>query len=165
MARYGQRLRQAQGLRPCARHLGSPLPQVVEGRHTPWTTRRATRLVLKQPMTQTDEDTPLMAHLKGQHADLAMAIELAQDVAALVRARQAARFDSWLARATASAVAPLRRFATGRRTDDEAVTAGRCRPWRNGPVAGQSNRVKRRKRSMVGRATIDLLSRRCLRAA
>jgi transposase len=129
------------------------------------TTRRATRLVLKQPMKQTAEDTQLMAHLKGQHGDLAVAIELAQDFAAIVRARQADRFDSWLARAIASAVAPLRRFATGLRTDYEAVKAGLCLPWSNGPVEGQINRLKMLKRSMFGRAKIDLLSQRFLRAA
>jgi transposase len=165
VARYVQRLRQAQGLRPRARHPGPTLPWVVAGRPTPLTTRRATRLVLKQPMKQTDEDTQLMAHLKGQHGDLAVAIKLAQDFAAIVRARQADRFDSWLARAIASAVAPLRRFATGLRTDYEAVQAGLCLPWSNGPVEGQINRLKMLKRSMFGRAKIDLLSQRFLRAA
>jgi transposase len=165
VARYVQRLCQAQGLRPRARRPGPTLPRVVEGRHTPLTTRRATRLVLKQPVKQTDEDTQLMAHLKGQHGDLAVAIELAQDLAAIVRARQADRFDSWLARATVSAVAPLRRFATGLRTDYEAVKAGLCLPWSNGPVQGQINRLKMLKRSMFGRAKIDLLSQRFLCAA
>jgi hypothetical protein len=35
------------------------------------------------------------------------------------------QFDSWLDRATASGVAPLRRFATGLRGDYEAVKAGK----------------------------------------
>jgi transposase len=165
VVRYVQRLRQAQGLRPRARHPGPTLPRVVEGRHTPLTTRRATRLVLKHPMKQTVEDTQLMTHLKGQHEDLAVAIALAQDFAAIMRARQADRFDSWLARATASAVAPLRRFATGLRADYEAVKAGLCLPWSTGPVEGQINRLKMLKRSMFGRAKIDLLSQRFLRAA
>jgi transposase len=121
--------------------------------------------VLKQPMKQTDEDTQLMAHLKGQHGDLAVAIELAQDFAAIVRTRQADRFDSWLARASASAVAPLRRFATGLRTDYEVVTAGLRLPWSNGPLEGQINRLKMLKQSMFRRAKIDLLSQRFLRAA
>jgi transposase len=164
-ARYVQRLRQAQGLRPRARRPGPTLPRMVERRHTSLTTRRATRLVLKQPMKQTDEDTQLMAHLKGQHGDLAVAIELAQDFAAIVRTRQADRFDSWLARASASAVAPLRRFATGLRTDYEVVTAGLRLPWSNGPLEGQINRLKMLKQSMFRRAKIDLLSQRFLRAA
>ena len=61
-----------------------------------------------------------------------------------------------------SAVAPLRRFATGLRADYEAVKAGLRLPWSNGPVEGQINRLKR---SMFGRAKLDLLSQRFLRAA
>jgi len=79
--------------------------------------------------------------------------------------RQPDRFDSWLDRATASGVAPLRRFATGLRADYEAVKAGITLRWSNGPVEGQINRLKMLKRSMFGRAKIDLLSRRFLLAA
>jgi transposase len=82
-----------------------------------------------------------------------------------VRERQPDRFDSWLAHATTSTVAPLRRFATGLRADDEAIKAGLRLPWSNGPVEGQINRLKMLKRSMFGRAKIDLLSRRFLLAA
>lgn len=165
VARYVQRLRQAQGLRPRARHSGRPLPRVVAGRHPPLTTRRATRMVLKQPIKRTAEDTQLIAHLKDQHGELATAIDLAQDFAAIVRERQPDRFDSWLAHATMSAVAPLRRFATGLRADYEAVKAGLRLPWSNGPVEGQINRLQMLKRSMFGRAKLDLLSQRFLRAA
>ena len=38
-------------------------------------------------------------------------------------------------------------------------------PWSTGPVEGQINRLKMLKRSMFGRAKLDLLSRRLLRAA
>jgi transposase len=44
MARYAQRLRQAQGLQPREQRLGQTLPRVVESQHRPLTTRRATRL-------------------------------------------------------------------------------------------------------------------------
>jgi transposase len=42
-----------------------------------------------------------------------------------------------------------------------AVTLG----WSNGPVEGQINRLKMLKRTMYGRADLDLLSRRFLLAA
>ena len=165
MARYAQRLRQAQGLRPREQRPGQTLPRVVESPHRPLTTRRATRLVLKRPEQRTDADTQLLAHLESQHRDLAGAIELAQDFCAIVRQRQANRFDEWLARAVASGVAPLRRFATGLRADYEAVKAGLRLPWSNGPVEGHINRLKMLKRQMFGRATLDLLSQRFLCAA
>jgi transposase len=95
----------------------------------------------------------------------AVAIDLAQDLCTLVRTRQADRFDDWRARAMASGVAALRRFATGLQVDDEAVKASLMRPWSNGPVEGQIHRLQMLKRSMVGRAQLDLLSRRCLPVA
>jgi transposase len=137
----------------------------MEGRHKPLTTRPATRLVLRQSGQRTDDDAQLVAQLQAQHQDLAVVIDLTQDFCNIVRERQADRFDHWLARAVASAVAPLQRLATGLRTDYEAVKAGFRLPWSNGPVEGHINRSKMLKRSMFGRATLDLLSQRFLLAA
>jgi transposase len=120
--------------------------------------------VLKHPRKRTDADTQLLTQLIAAHSTLAVAIPLAQDFAEIVRARQSDRFDSWLDRATASGVAPLRRFAIGLRGDYAAVKAGLTLNWSNGPVEGQMNRLKMLKRSMFGRAKIDLLSRRFLLA-
>jgi transposase len=164
-ARYVQRLRQAQGVTPHAQPLGPTLPLVVEVQQRPLTTRRATRMVLKPPMKRTAEDVQLMAHRKGRHSELAVAIDLAQDFTAIVREGQPDGFDSWLARAMASAVGPLQRFAAGLHADYEAVKAGIRLPWSNGPVEGHINRLKMLKRSMFGRAKLDLLSRRFLLAA
>jgi transposase len=165
VARYARRLRQAQGLQPGEKRPGHLLPLVVEWQHQPLTTRRATRLVLKRPMQRTDDDTQLIARLQAQHRDVAAAIALAQDFCAIVRARQADHFDDWLAHAFASGVAPLQRFAIGLRADYEAVKAGLMLPWSTGPVEGQINRLKMLKRSMFGRAKLDLLSQRFLPAA
>jgi transposase len=152
-------------LRPREQRPGHTLPLAVEVQQKPLTTRRATRLVLKRPLQRTDADTQCIAHLQDQHHALAVAIELALDFCTIVCERQADRFDHWLARAVASRVAPLRRFATGLRADYEAVKAGLMLPWSTGPVEGHTNRLKMRKRQMFGRAKIDLLSQRCLLAA
>ena len=165
VARYAQRLRQAQGLRPRERRPGQTLPGLVELQQRPLTTRRATRLVLKRPEHRSKADTQLLAHIEIQHRDLTEAIELAQNFCAIVRQRQADRFDDWLARAVASDVAPLRRFASGLRADYEAVKASMRLSWSTGPVEGHINRLKLLKRSMFGRAKLDLLSRRFLLAA
>jgi transposase len=45
------------------------------------------------------------------------------------------------------------------------VKAGLMPPWRDGPVEGHINRLKMLKRSMYGRAKLDLLSQRFLLAA
>jgi transposase len=65
----------------------------------------------------------------------------------------------------ASGGAALRRFATGLQADYAAVKASMRLPWSNGPVEGQINRLKMLKRSMFGRAKIDLLSQRFLHEA
>jgi transposase len=164
-ARDAPRLRQAQGLQPRERRLGRTLPRVVAASYQPLPTRRATRVVLKRPEHRTNGDRQLLAALERQHHDVTEAMGLAQDFGVIVRERQADRVDDWLARAVASGVAPLRRFAMGLRADDEAVKAGLRRPWSHGPGEGHTNRLKRLKRQMCGRATLDLLSRRFLLAA
>jgi transposase len=58
----------------------------------------------------------------------------------------------------------LQRFAQGLRDDYAAVKAGVTVPWSNGPVEGHINRLKLLKRQMFGRAHLDLLGRRLLRA-
>jgi transposase len=165
VARYARRRRQAPGVQPCEQRPSHTLPLVMEGQHKPLTTRRATRVVLKRPGQRTDADTTIITHLWAQHRDVAVAIELAQDFCTMVRERQADSFDQWLAQAVASGVAPLRRFATGLYADYEAVKAGLRLPWSNGRVEGHINRLKMLKRSMFGRAKMDLLSRRFLLAA
>jgi transposase len=165
VARYAQRLRPAQGVRPRARRLGQTLPRVAEAPYQPLTTRRATRLVLKRPEHRTTADPQLLAHLESHHHDVAEAMGLAQDFGASVRQRQAHRFDAWLTRAVASGVAPLQRLARGLLADYEAVNAGLRLPWSNGPVEGHITRLKLLKRQMFGRAKLDLLRRRFLRAA
>jgi transposase len=165
VARYARRLRQAQGLQPREQRPSHTLPRVVDTQQQPLTTRRATRMVLKRSEHRSEADAQLIAHLQTQHPDVAVAIDLAQDFCTLLRVRQADRFDAWLARAMASGVAALRRFATGLQADYDAVKASMLLPWSNGPVEGQINRLKMLKRQMFGRAKLDLLSRRFLLAA
>jgi len=50
-----------------------------------------------------------------------------------------------------------RTFVTGVQKDKDAVCAGLTLPWSNGPLEGNVNRLKLMKRSMYGRAEIDLL--------
>ncbi len=66
----------------------------------------------------------VIAHLQAQHSNVAVAIDLAQDFCTIVRERQVDRFDDWLARAVASRVAPLQRFATGLHAELSAAKAG-----------------------------------------
>jgi transposase len=128
------------------------------------TPRQATWLVLRPAERSTEQDHHQLAQLTTQAPELVEAVALAQDFASLVRQRQPAQLDPWLARAATSALAPFRRFAKGLREDYAAVKAGVTLPWSQGPIEGQINRLKMLKRQMFGRARLDLLARRFLLA-
>ena len=160
VAAYARRLRQAQGLPPGHRRPRQPLPRVAEPPCQQLTPRRATWLVLRREAQRTAAEAQQLAQLREQHAEVAEAIDLAQEFTQLVRQRQPESLDPWLQRATTSTLEALQRFATGLYEDYEAVKAGITLPWSTGPVEGHINRLKMLKRQMFGRAHLDLLSRR-----
>jgi transposase len=164
VAAYARRLRHAQGLAPGQRRPRRPLPRVAEPACQPLTPRRATWLVLRRETTRTAAEGQQLTQLHAQSAAVAEAIDLAQDFARLVRQRQPTQLDPWLQRATASTLEAMQRFASGLRDDYEAVKAGVTLPWSTSLVEGHINRLKMLKRQMFGRARLDLLSRRFVRA-
>jgi transposase len=162
VVQYTQRLRQAQELPARHRTPRQPRPEVAEPKTPPLTVRGATGLILKREENRDEDDKQQIIKLQEQHAELAEAIELTQDFAALVRQRQGEELKSWLKRAAASCLRPFQGFANGVWEDYEAVKAGLTLPWSTGPVEGQINRLKMLKRQMFGRANIDLLRLRVL---
>jgi transposase len=160
VARYVQRLRQAQGQTPRQRRRRLPLPVVAEPRRPLLTARQAAWLVVRRAAPRDEEEAQQLAQLRAQHAEVAEAIDLAQDFAQLVRQQQPQALEPWLARAAKSAVGAFQRFAKGLRDDYEAVKAGVTLPWSQGPVEGQITRLKLLKRQMFGRAGLALLERR-----
>jgi transposase len=165
VAAYARRIRQAQGLPPGHRRPRQLLPGVAEPSCPLLTPRRAAWLVLRREATRTAAEAQQLTQLHAQSAEVAEAIDLAQDFATLVRQRQPTQLDPWLTRATTSTLEALRRFATGLYEDYEAVKAGVTLPWSTSPVEGPINRLKMLKRQMFGRAHLDLLSRRFVRAS
>jgi transposase len=161
---YVSRIRQAQGIPPRRQARRQRLPVVAEPVSEPLTPRRATWLVLRREAKRTEAEAQQLIQLHAQSAEVAEAIDLAQDFATLVRQRQPERLDPWLTRATTSTLAAFQRFASGLREDYAAVKAGVTLPWSTSPVEGHINRLKMVKRQMFGRAHLDLLSRRFLRA-
>jgi transposase len=160
---YFTQLRKAQGLAPRIRTL-SPGPPVTDPTVQSLTPRQATWLVLRQPAHLTVEDQALLDRLPQAHPAFAQAVALAHGFAQLLRARQPERLDVWLQQAAMSSLAAFRRLAQSFQRDDAAVKAGVTLPWSTSPVEGHINRLKMLKRQMFGRAHLDLLSRRFLRA-
>lgn len=140
------------------------LPQVAEPQQRPLTARGATWLVMRRPGKRNANHEQHLTQLKAQHVELAIAIALTQDFADLVRHRWPDKLDDWLACAATSSLAPFRGFAKRLWADYDAVKAAITLLWSNGPVEGHINRLKMVKRTMFGRAKLDLLSQRVLLA-
>ncbi|MEE8307741.1 MAG: ISL3 family transposase [Gammaproteobacteria bacterium] len=148
--------------RRVSKHRDSGVPATIVEADKPLTPRVATWMVMRREATLDEKEKQRLAQLQEQGGEIAEAISLTQDFAALVRQRQPDQLDTWLDRAAASCLQSFKSFATGLRADYEAVKAGVTLPWSTGPVEGQINRLKMLKRQMYGRANIDLLRQRVL---
>jgi transposase len=160
VADYVSRFRPAQGR--VSKHRKSGSPATIVEADKPLTPCDATWLVMRREAKLNDKEKQQLARLQGQEGEMAEAITLTQDFAALVRQRQPEYLETWLERATASGLQAFKSFANGLRADDDAVKAGVTLSWSTGPVEGQINRLKMLKRQMYGRANIGLLRQRVL---
>lgn len=112
-----------------------------------------------------DEQQARLDAIRGRSAELAAALDLADEFAALIRKDSGGTLSAWLASTEASPCPELRRFAAGIRRDEAAVQAAVSGPWSNGPVEGHINRLKLIKRQMYGRAGFVLLRARVVSVA
>jgi len=71
----------------------------------------------------------------------------------------------WLRGAGASGIKELQTFARTLWLDRAAVEAAVRMEWSSGQVEGSVNKLKTTKRTMYGRASLDLLRRRLLHVA
>jgi transposase len=169
LARYTQRLRLAQeSTAPRqARSSGRQpvLPSVIDRPERPLTPRTAAWLALRRPERRNAGEAERLARLRDRDTSLAEAVDLAEEFAGLVRARQPERLGPWLTRARDGRLPAFRGFAKRLGADEAAVQAAAIHPWSTGQVEGQINRLKTIKRQMYGRAKLDLLGRRFLLAA
>lgn len=94
-----------------------------------------------------------------------LANSLPQAYLALVRERRGEQLDGWIADAQQSGIEALARFATGVLSEQTAVRAGLTLEWSNGVREGHNHRLKLLKRQSYGRAGLDFLRQRVLRAA
>jgi transposase len=90
------------------------------------------------------------------------AVQLAQQLATMVRERQAATLELWLDEAAESEIKALRSLANELRGDLAAVQAALTVRWSNGRTEGSVNRLKCLKRQMYGRGKLDLLRLRLM---
>ena len=82
--------------------------------------------------------------------------------AAMMRELRGDQLPNWMAAVAADELPALHSFAKGLNRDLDAVTNGLTLTWSSGTCEGAVNRVKALKRSMFGRANLDLLRHRIL---
>lgn len=132
-----------------------PSPPAFTAREAIWVLQRA-------DAEATPDERRFLAALIAHCPPLARVRELAIAFRAMFHTRDPNALRPWLVAARASALAP---FAASLTRDFDAVLAALVFPWSSGQVEGQVHRLKLVKRSMYGRARLDLLRARMLRSA
>ncbi|WP_245307590.1 transposase [Rhizobium altiplani] len=100
-----------------------------------------------------------MNAISSASPEVATAAGLARRFQSMICNRETVALKPWLHDA---ATGPMSSFARGIRRDVEAVQAALTLPWSTGPVEGKINKLKLIKRSMYGRAGMDLLRSRII---
>ena len=110
----------------------------------------------------TKADAVVIAAIEAGVPSLIEARALVDQFHDMIRKKDEAKLDVWIANAKRSLVSS---FATGVLKDRAAVRAAIIQPWSNGQVEAQITKLKLVKRQMYGRAKIDLLEARLLGTA
>jgi len=127
--------------------------------------RHVAALLLRRPERRSDEERAYLKQLATEDATIAAAVDLVDEFLGMLRRREGDRLPAWLDKAAASGIAELARLAATLRNDLAAVRAGLTLRHSNGQTEGHVNRLKLVKRQGYGRAKVDLLRQRVLRAA
>jgi transposase len=122
-------------------------------------TRQITRLLLTRPDHLTPAEQAQLADICGQCPHLAsLAVHIAAFANMMMNLTGSTHLDEWLTAVEADDQPELHSFATGIRSDKEAVVNGLTLPYNSGMVEGIVNiKVKTVKRQMYGRAGFPLL--------
>jgi transposase len=153
---YVAALRRASGMVAYSRQPGGRFIAPEEVKRPP-TCRHLAWLAAQSAERLDETDQPALNLVSQIHPSLTVAVDLAQQFAAMVCQRQPEALDEWLDQATRSGLTALCSFANGLRKDNEAVRAALTLNWSNGRTEGFVNRLKSIKRQSYGRAKLDLL--------
>ncbi len=121
--------------------------------------RRIARLMTGERDRLSKAEAITVALIEARVPRLAQARTMMERFQAMIRERDRAALEPWLADAGQSLVAS---FASGIGKDRHAVAAALTEPWSNGQTEGQITRLKLVKRQMYGRGKLDLLEARLL---
>ncbi len=100
--------------------------------------------------------------LKANSPEFVVMRQLAMRFRGILRSRNIDALGRWLKDAHECRIYEMQRFARMLQSDLDAVTNALTLPWSNGQTEGQISRLKTLKRSMYGRAGVELLRARVL---
>jgi len=145
--------------------VSAPQQTASEGEPNPLLTlsaQQATWLFFCRPEDLKEKELQRLQLLRQASPHLETVYQLVEKFLHMVRQRTGEQLTAWLAFVEASHLEAFDSFVTGVQQDRDAVLAGLTLPWNNGPLEGNVNRLKLMKRSMYGRAELDLLKLRVL---
>jgi transposase len=131
----------------------------------PPSARRLAFEFIRQPEKLKPAEVQRLKRIRGVDGEVSEALQLADEFVTMVRERSGTKLSDWMVRATETTVPEIRGFAGGISQDKAAIQAGLTLSWSNGPVEGHVNRLKVIKRTMYGRAGLELLRARVLNVA
>ena len=123
---------------------------------------RVASIILQRGEDRSAEAHQIVAAVAAACPEAAGAFALCEQFLQLLRERQPEDLEGWLTEVAACTIPGLERFAAGVKRDLAAVQAALTLPYSNGQTEGQITRLKLIKRSMYGRAKLDLLEHRVL---
>jgi transposase len=151
----GERRRTEPGTATSAGSAAAPTWQAPTG-------RKLARVLMAKGATLSEPDGLFVIRLLTEEPALGIAVKWARQLNAMLRHRVSENLDELLHAADGTLLA---NFAAALRRDFDAVKAALKLPWTTSPVEGQNSRLKMLKRTMYGRAGIELLRARVLHAA
>jgi transposase len=119
--------------------------------------RRLAWFLVRDPQSLSIAEQAVLAQIREASEQVGIAYKLVHQFHKIVKGHLAERLDCWLEAATESKIPAMQNFAAGIEKDKEAIVAAITLEWSNGPVEGQVNRLKLRKRQLYGRAGFALL--------
>jgi len=122
----------------------------------------AAALCIKPTPMLTQSQAAKVAVLKEASPSFVIMRRLAMRFRGLPRSAHPAELGSWLDDARRSGIRSLQQFARTLTRDMATVRNANIERWSSGQAEGQINRLKTLKRSMYGRAGIELLRARML---
>jgi transposase len=124
--------------------------------------QQATWLFFRRSEDLKEDEQKKLQQLRQASPHIETTYQLVDKFLHMVREHAGEQLDTWLDEAEASHLKAFDSFIIGVQQDKDAVFAGLTLPWSNGPLEGNVNRLKLIKRSMYGRAELDLLKLRVL---